>query len=250
MPCGVALFLSMLAATALAPEAHAESGGVSAGLGVARSSPAYRAYDNDTRPFPFVSWEGERFYFHGVEAGYRVLDGSHNTLSVTATPLALRFRSGDTRNAQMKHLHDRRMLAAAGAEWKLHGEFGNLSARLQAEFTGVGGYVGDLSYSYPILLPRLVIAPEIGVKHESKEITRHYYGVSRSEAQRSGLAGYRPEDANSPYAGVAVIVPINARWSATAMFRRMRLADSIKDSPMVGSRQLDTSLLTISRTFR
>lgn len=248
----LAISAGMLAfATAItaAFDASAEAGDSSFGLGLVRATPAYKAYAHETLPFPYFSWEGEKFFFSGLEGGYRLIRGHGSSLSLIATPLALRFRTRDTSDTRLKQLNNRHMLGAAGFEWKLTTEWGSLGTKLQAELTGTKGYVADASYSYPIVMQRLIVMAEAGVKYESRDIVRHYYQVSHAEARRSGLSEYTPDAALSKYAGVAVVLPINARWSATAVFRRLLLDDSIRHSPMAGSRHLDTSLITVSRAF-
>lgn len=219
------------------------------GLGVSHTASAYRGYDSDTLPFPFFTWEGKKFYAHGLDFGYKLTQSDTGSLSISVSPLPFRFRSKDSSDWRMKQLDDRDFLAAAGLEWNHGGSWGQVGAKAQAEITGVGGFIADVHYNYPLSQGKVAIIPEVGVSYQSEEITQHYYRVSGAEAARSGLARYTPGDSISPYASVTVAVPLGARWTGTATLRRALLDDSITDSPMVEADHQDVAVLTLSRSF-
>lgn len=221
----------------------------SLGVAVAQSSQPYRSYDSDTIPAPIFSWEGDRFFFRGTTLGLKVSEGQTRSLSLTASPLLNRYRPEDSSDWRMRQLNDRRFLATAGAEWRLMGGWGVINAKAEAEVTGVGGFFGDLKYSFPLSAGAVTLLPEIGATYQSEEIVRHYYRVSPSEARRSGFASYNPGDAVTPYFGVTALLPLGERWTATGSLRRTVLSDSITDSPMTNSDHLDAIVLGLSRRF-
>ncbi|MBK0053092.1 MipA/OmpV family protein [Stenotrophomonas sp. S39] len=221
----------------------------SIGIAVAQSSQPYRSYKDDTIPAPFVSWEGQRFYFRGADVGFKLVEGQSSTLSVAVSPVLNRYKARDSSDLRMRQLDDRRFLGAAGVDWKVHGSWGVVNAKLQAEITGVGGMLADLKYSYPMPIGKVIVVPEIGAAYQSEEITRHYYRVSENEAARSGMKQYTPGDSLTPYGGVTLIMPLSEKWSATASIRRAVLSNSITNSPMTNSDFQDTAVITLSRAF-
>lgn len=221
----------------------------SIGIAATQSSQPYRSYKNDVIPVPLITLEGERFFLRGLSVGYKLHQGAASTLSLTAAPVLNRYRSDDSSDPRMKQLHDRGFLGAAGIEWSANGELGRLTLQAQAEFTGVGGYMADVKYAYPISMGGIVLMPEIGAGYQSKEINRHYYRVSAGEAARSGLSPYSPDEGVTPYAGITLLMPLSEKWSAAATVRRSVLSDSITDSPMVNAKYQDAAIVSLSRAF-
>ncbi|MGL4860593.1 MAG: MipA/OmpV family protein, partial [Enterobacteriaceae bacterium] len=67
----------------------------------------------------------------------------------------------------------------------------------------------------------------------SAKQNRYYYGVSGSEAQRSGLNRYRPSDSWSPYMQLTLDYGMTPALHAYFSGRYARLGRDITDSPMV-----------------
>lgn len=236
----------LLALFALPTTSHAEG---TIGLAIAQSSQPYRSYDKEALPAPILSWEGERLFLRGTSAGYRLWEGGSSKLVLSISPLLSRYRPEDSTDWRMRQLDDRRFLGVAGIGWRTTGAWGSVSAKAEAEVTGVGGVLGDLSYTYPLQAGAATLLPEVGATYQSKEMTRHYYGISRSESLRSGFTTYSPDESVMPYLGLTALVPLGKTWSATGAVRRTILSDTIKSSPMTNSNHMDTLVLGLSRRF-
>lgn len=71
------------------------------------------------------------------------------------------------------------------------------------------GFVGDLAYLYRFSIDSWTLTPGVGVSWSSKDQNSYYYGVSRGESARSGLAEYNPSDSWSPYLELSANYNIN-----------------------------------------
>lgn len=237
---------SLLALFAVPTTSLAES---TIGLAIAQSSQPYRGYDKEALPAPIWNWEGERLFLRGTSIGYKLWEGNSSKLSLGVSPILSRYRPKDSSDWRMRQLSDRRFLAVGGISWRATGAWGSFTAKAEAEVTGIGGVLGDLGYTYPLQAGTATLLPEVGATYQGKEIIRHYYGISRSEALRSGFAAYDPEDAVTPYFGITALFPLGKTWSATGAVRRTILSGTIKSSPMTNSSHLDTLVLGLSRRF-
>lgn len=242
---------ALLAASAAhAQEDASEHRGWSAGIGAAWSPSAYRSYKNRAWPVPTFAYEGERFFVRGPGLGYRLLDGQGFDLNAVVSLHTQRYRAKDARQAAMRQLDDRDLSGVAGLDARWMGQWGLVGASLKKEFTGHGGgVVGDLNYSYPIPTGRITWIPTVGVEYASADMNDYYYGVDARESARSGLAQYRPGSSVAPYLSIAARMQINERWTATVGVRSLRLADEVKDSPMVGRSVANGYLASVNYRF-
>lgn len=71
------------------------------------------------------------------------------------------------------------------------------------------GFVGDLAYLYRFSIDSWTLTPGAGMSWNSKDQNSYYYGVSRGESARSGLAEYNPSDSWSPYLELSANYNIN-----------------------------------------
>lgn len=93
--------------------------------------------------------------------------------------------------------------------------------------------VWDLAWLYRYDNGGLTVTPGIGVEWNSQNQNKYYYGVSDSEAQRSGLNSYKPDDSWNPYLELTVSYSLTDNLSVYGTGRYSHLSNEIKDSPMV-----------------
>lgn len=248
LPAGLLLAALSVPHVALAQDAP-PSGWSLGAAAVVQKSP-YRGYDTDTLAVPLVSFEGKSFYLRGGSLGYRLHHSEHSELAVTAAPYLMRFKRKDTDDARLRQLSNRGFSGMLGVAWRHQQDWGIVRASVQADVTGHGeGIAADASYAYPLATGRVRLIPAVGLAYASSKINDYYFGVSATEAARSGLDPYRAGSGVSPYLEATVLVPLSAHWTATASLRRTALSDAVRDSPMTGRDTMDSAAVSINYGF-
>jgi outer membrane protein len=259
--------LSLLAviapcASAQAPRPPAPDGGPtgpawSLGVGLMMREGIYAGEDTNIIPIPFVGYEGEKFYFHGLSGGYHAIDngvfsldlelGANPGVSSTDLGRAELARNGINRD----HLEDRDWAFDAGVSAKLQGPAGQLKFDLKTDIADVsGGQELGLTYEYPIFLGRTMISPSIGVQYLTEDRADYYYGTLDTEVAR-GAIDYKPGAMAIPRAGVSAVRQLNEKWTAFGMIDYSLMPDEMKDSPLM-DRERDgfaSVLFALTRTF-
>ena len=241
----IALVSAMLfAGHAAADEA---TGHWSVGATTAISDAPYRRYDTDVLVLPSLGYDGEHVYLRGTTVGFRFVRTEASELSITASPLGMRFRSRDSDDPQLRRLKDRDLSGLLGLAWRFKGTWGVVQAAAQKELTGHGGgTITDLSYAYPIPSGTLTLTPRVGVVHTSGALNDYYYGISRRESVRSGLDAYRAGSGNTPYVDLSAAKHWGTRWLGIAGFRYSLLPNAVSDSPMTGKDHVQTVFVSIN----
>jgi outer membrane protein len=194
----------------------------------------YRGYDNKVYPVPLVSYEGDDFYFKSLTAGYYLWKDDRNKFSVTTTYVPFGFDPDDSDDHQMKHLNKRRGTLYAGLAYSHIEDWGTLRATFNGDvLNNSNGLVADAAYLYPIHQDNWALVPGFGVMFNSSNQNDYYYGVTKGESRRSGLSSYSADDSFSPYAELSARYNFTRDWQAFFTGRYIRLADEVKDSPMV-----------------
>ncbi len=229
LACGTALALGTLSS---AP--HAESGRLSQGAGLMVGQTPYRDYDTQVMPIPIVDYQDENFFIRGASAGVYVLNTGSHRLDVNISYSPLSFDPSDSSDWGMKRLDKRRSTAMAGVGYRYNtADWGNIRLGVNVDVLGRSdGVTADVSYHYPFQLDRLRIEPGIGVQWQSSDFNDYYFGVSKRESQRSGLASYNAGSGASPYVSVSAHYAFDENWKAFATGRVDRLSNAIQDSPM------------------
>ncbi|MGC1547461.1 MAG: MipA/OmpV family protein [Rhodanobacter sp.] len=220
------------------------------GIGAVWSPSPYRNYDNKAWPLPMVNYEGKSFYVRGAMLGYRLFKTNSDEFSIIASPLANRFVHDDTSDPLLRRLSDRDISGLAGVAWKHRAGWGVIQASAQKEFTGHGGgSVFDANYSYPVVEGSLTLIPTAGVAYNTSGVNNYYYGISGSDAMRSGLPFYHAGAGASPYFGIVAAYKLSRSWLASGGIRYTVLPDAIKDSPMVEAGHTQSYFVSLSYIF-
>ncbi|WP_434031608.1 MipA/OmpV family protein [[Pseudomonas] boreopolis] len=237
-----------------------EEGGPRRGLGagvVATDSP-YAGEGARTTPFPLVSYEGEKFFFRGITAGWRFIQSGGFTLGGITKMRLDGFDIDDLGREELalngldyRLLEDRDDGFDMGlsAEWS--GDAGVIEFELLADATGTsGGYQASIAYGYPIQLGKMRVTPNVGVKWLSDDLANYYYGTLDEEVAR-GVVDYKPDAAAISHVGIDVSRPIGQKWAILASLEYRALPNGLKASPLIEQgRDDETSLfIGISRGF-
>jgi outer membrane protein len=250
LPClSVVLACTTFCLPAKAQSATAHSPSWSVGIATAWSPSPYRDYDNKALPLPMLNYDGKSFYVHGLTLGYRLFGIGSDEFSIVASPFVYRFNHDDTSDPSLRRLSDRDISGLAGIAWQHRAAWGVVQASAQAVFTGHGGGVFDASYSYPLIAGRLTLIPTAGVAYNTSAVNNYYYGISRSDAQNSGLPFYRADGDSLPYVGMIATYRLFHSWQASGGARFTLLPDAIKNSPMIDADHTESYFVSLSYTF-
>lgn len=232
-------------AAAQSPNADEDSpGGPPQGwqLGVAAAvfASPYAGEGSRVMPIPLVSYEGERFWFRGISAGWTVLDLGGFELAAVAK---LRFDGFDVKDLgrrelarngiDYRKLDDRAEAVDVGVAMQWRGSAGEIEAEILTDATDKsGGHEFQIQYGYPFELGQGTLTPQVGLTWQSKDMANYYYGTLPKEVAR-GVIDYKPGAVTIGHVGVSYFRPLGEKWSMMADVKYSRLPDEIKKSPLI-----------------
>lgn len=230
----------------------------SVGLAAIVSDSPYAGEGTRVQPVPLVTYEGERFYFRGITAGWRFVQ---NDSWEVAALLKARFDGFEVKDLGIAELarngidrgllEDRKTALDAGLGVTWTGAGGELELELLADATDKsGGQEATLQYSYPIELGKGRLSPYAGATWMSKDSANYYYGTLDSEVAR-GVVDYKPGSATLPQIGVRYFRPLGRNWLLMTSAEYTRLPTKIENSPLLERDTKGTSsiFVGISRGF-
>ncbi|MFK3649419.1 MipA/OmpV family protein [Lysobacter enzymogenes] len=210
------------------------------GLALSVSDSAYAGEDLRPRPFPLVSYEGERFFWRGLSGGVHAIRSGGFTLDVIVSARFDGFDIDDLGRRELAangldadRLDDRDDAFDAGlaASWK--GRAGEFKLRALADASGThDGYELSADYAYPVHLGRSTLVPSLGARWLSKDLANYYYGTLDSEVAR-GVKLYRPGSALVPQVGLGWLRPLGEKWRLFGSVEYKFLPNEIKRSPLI-----------------
>ncbi len=230
------------------------------GLGVAvvATDSPYAGEGTRVMPVPLVTYQGEKFYFRGITAGWQFVENDTFAFGAVASLRMDGFDIDDLGRTELARngldyrlLEDRDDGLDLGVSAKWSGAAGELELGLLADATDTsGGYEASLQYGYPFEIGKARITPNAGVKWMSKDMANYYYGTLDKEVAR-GVVDYKPGSVAVPHIGVTFARPIGEKWAMFASLEYSSLPDGIADSPFL-ERGADTKtslIIGLSRGF-
>jgi len=229
-------------------------------LGVAAAvfESIYAGEGTRVMPIPLVNYEGERFWFRGISAGWTVLNLGAFELAAVAK---LRFDGFEVKDLGRRELarngldyrllDDRDEAVDVGVTMKWSGRAGEIEAEILADATDKsGGQELQIEYGYPIELGRATLTPNIGATWQSKDMANYYYGTLPKEVAR-GVIDYKPGAVTIGHVGLSYFRPLGEKWSMMGEVEYSRLPDEIKKSPFVepGTNGRVSMFVGFSRAF-
>lgn len=255
-----ALAAAMVAQPVAAADGREDEGPPRWGLGVgvvATDSP-YAGEGTRVTPFPLLSYEGKKFFFRGITAGWRFIETESFTLAGIAQLRLDGFDVDDLGREELARngiddrlLEDRDDSVDAGLSVEWSGAAGEIEFELLADVTDTsGGYEASLAYGYPFQFGKTRITPNVGVKRLSDDVANYYYGTLEEEVAR-GVVDYKPDAVNVSHVGIDLSRPLGEKWFMFASLEYRSLPDELERSPLLEiDRDDETSLLVgFSRGF-
>jgi outer membrane protein len=154
------------------------------GLGVISSPRPYVDADNELQAIPILEAYWKRFYFQGIRAGYRLVEGDRLNLDLTARWSFTRLDPDDSDFLAGMEERDATAMAGLGLDWNLSREW-QLSLRADADVLGRhDGLEAETQLTWRRRIgQKLVLAPSLGAAWQSADLVDHYVGVRPEEAR-------------------------------------------------------------------
>jgi MipA family protein len=238
------------------PEAPPSRWGL--GVGAVASDSPYAGEGIRVVPVPLISYEGEKFFFQGIRAGWQFVEDDAFELAGIAQ---FRFDGFDIEDLSRqklaangldyRQLEDRDDSLDAGITAKWSGSAGELEIELLTDVTDrSGGQQYSIQYGYPIHWGQTMVTPNVGVTLLSDDTANYYYGTLDEEVAR-GAIDYEPDAATIPHVGVNVMRFFGKNWTFLAFVNYSFLPDEIKNSPLLepDSDGTVSVLMGVSRGF-
>ncbi|GAA3577825.1 hypothetical protein GCM10023078_02290 [Gibbsiella greigii] len=148
------------------------------GLSAGAAQSPYRETDPTVFPFPLISYDSDYLFFHGIKGGVHLWKDDVNQLDVFAAYDPRQFRPKDSDDRRMKLLDRRDSTAVAGVEYTLRTDFGHFNASVAGDvLDNSDGISANAAYLYPIMLNDWELVPKVGVRWDSKDQNKYYFGV-------------------------------------------------------------------------
>ena len=242
-----AILLSAVTTTALAQPPGMEPPRWSLGLAVISSPEPYKGADNDILVVPAITFQGERFYFRGILAGYRLWKRGHFEADAILMPRFGGYEADDS--PFLRGMEDRRLGVDLGLNltWEADRIGLRLAPRVDVSGRSQGQELGVEVYS-PIRFGPVRVEPAVGAIWQSADLANYYYGVRPGEA-RPGRPAYEPGSTVNLTGGVFVFSPVTRKLAFQGFVRVNRLGSEIGDSPIVGRDTAVTGLVSLSYGF-
>jgi outer membrane protein len=210
------------------------------GIGAVASDSPYAGEGMRVVPVPLISYEGEKFFFQGIRAGWQFIRDDAFELAAIAQFRFDGFDIKDLSRQQLaangldyRQLEDRDHSIDAGVTARWSGSVGELEIELLTDVTDrSGGQQYSVQYGYPLHLGPTLVTPNVGVTLLSDDTANYYYGTLDEEVARGAL-NYQPDAATIPHVGVNVMRFFGNNWTFLAFLKYSFLPDEIKDSPFL-----------------
>lgn len=243
-------------ATPAAAQAPRAPGGWSVGAVMLAIDSPYAGEDSRVRAFPFLAFEGERFYLRGIEAGWRVAGGEAWRIDLGLAARLDGFDADDLGRAELAARGiDRDLLAdrddgvdlALGLDLDLGPT--RLALDLRHDLAGASeGSEAALRWSLPRSFGRTRLGPYLGARWLSSDLADYYYGILDEEVAR-GVDGYRPGSATVFELGVELSRGFADDWFLFGDLGWSRLPGALADSPLVADDSEARLILGLGRRF-
>lgn len=216
---------------------HAEMSQWSLGVAAAYSPAVYKDTSSNRTIIPVIGYEGERVFFRGFNAGYRLFpQGSTQNIVFRVAFDPRTLKPSDSDDPQIRQLDKRKATVLGGVSYQLNTLVGMWEASIGTDIAGRhNGVYGELAWRLPIQFDRWGITPSVGYSYNSDKLNNHLYGVSANEAARSGLEEYDADWDGEYFIGASAYWMLTRNVLVSGGIRYSNLDGDISSSPVVGS---------------
>lgn len=194
---------------------------------------AYKGVGTKSYALPIISYESERLQVIGTQASLKLFTGE--TIEVAAKA-DYRFDGFDPEDSSyFEGMAKRKGSAFAGLSAKHRSSFGVLGVEVAKAVTGSKGRRAELSFSHPINLGDLVIAPKVAAEFLDGRYVNYYYGVAGAEA-RAWRPAYSSGRAMNLEVGLEGVYSLGKNHSVLGFAKYRRFGSDIANSPLLEKR--------------
>ncbi len=212
-------------------QTRSQGQGWTLGLGAAYKTSPYRGVENKTTPFPLLSYQGERVFLRGPQAGYILIKEKGFAVTVLGNYRLQGYESSDSRF--LKGMEDRHGTLESGLQASFKNSFGQIRLTWLSDLLNEhSGHEAKMTLSKSFRFKKLMIVPSVDATWQSEQLADYYYGVEQKEA-RFDRPAYQVDSTLVYSAGLMVNFMMNERWSITSRVSLVKLSDEISDSPIV-----------------
>ncbi len=220
-----------------------KNGKLQIGVNMHHTDAGYKDYDNNITVVPTFFYDNSSIYARGNQLGYNFIKNNRNELSVLVQYGGGNYDSDNAKGA-FKMLEERDASVFAGVSYMNITPYGAFRGQAMSDVMDKsGGTIGKLEYLARLNTGNLTVYPSVGVQWQNDDFNNYYYGVSKKEADKTGIHQYSTDSSLHPYAGLRANYDFNQDWG---LFFNQKVAynpDEVYDSPMVDSRvNLSTTL--------
>lgn len=252
----VALFV--LPAIAFGQESPARSENSAIGIGAAAINSPYAGEGTRVRPFPLISYEGERVFLRGISGGVHLYQSRQFTFDAILSARLYGFDIDDLGRAGLiandvdpDLLSDRDDGVDAGFRATFASSWGAISLEGAHDISNASdGYELSLDYRYTWQFDSFLVTANAGTRWLSSDLAGYYFGILDEEISR-GVRAYSPGSAVLPRAGVTLMRPLGSKWQLVGSIEYQLLLSDLSDSPLLEPDRdgFGTVMLGLSRRF-
>lgn len=233
--------LLLLPAAAFAQEPPAHSGRWSFGAGAAVIDSPYAGEGSRVRPFPLISYEGERVFLRGVSGGVHLYQSKQFTFDAVLSARMYGFDIDDLGHAELLAngvdpalLSDRDDGLDAGFRATFGSAWGSLSLEALRDISDASdGYEISLDYRYTWLFDRTTLTANAGASWMSSDLAGYYFGTLDEEVAR-GVTAYSPGSAVLPRIGLTLTRSLGgSQWQLLGSVEYQLLPSELENSPLL-----------------
>ena len=223
----------------------------SVGIGLGYQQKPYVGDNSNWIPVPHFEYQNGNLFIKGLKAGLYLFNTPTTKFDAHLRYQSLSFKPSDSHGA-LTGLDRRKSTIELGVGFQHY--FTNkvfVSTDIDADILGRSdgfnidagvGMVHQINDHFKVM-------PKIGGIWSSKDHNDYYYGVSHSEANRTGISAYNPSSSFTPYIGVGTVVNATENLHIFGGAQFKFLPSEVKDSPMTDRSTLSNFAIGINYNF-
>lgn len=207
------------------------------GVGFSKTQSPYRSVSSSPNTIPaYLSYEGEKGYFRGIEGGLHLWSrgerGKKLTISALAAGRLEGYKASDSYYLEGMKRRDWSLDLGLGANFQLG--YNRFTAKVLTDALGRHkGQALDLGYAYIMpITEKLMLIPGGNVTWLSDNLLDYYFGVTPEEATLNRKA-YEAASGTQLKASLLVNYTLTKNTSLMLVASARRLPTSVIDSPLV-----------------
>ncbi|ADE11671.1 MipA/OmpV family protein [Sideroxydans lithotrophicus] len=217
------------------------------GMGAYYTHSIIRGKGDEVSVLPYADFEYGRMFARVDTLGIKTLQMGYGHLELVGRISQDGF---STNSSSLQGIASRETSIPLGIGTLQVTPLGALMVNLFHDVRRSGGDWFEAIYGGEIDLRRLTLYPLIGADYQSREYVGYYYGISPQEAAASQYAAYAPAGSLNGLFGLIGDIELSDSYHLNLYVRRKWLGSSIRQSPIVSQRYLDTGYLALSYRFK